>query len=61
MDMTKTLASVGAVLVGLWLILSGLGEAFGLSFSGYAVLRGLLGIVAGLVVIAAGALAFQDR
>jgi hypothetical protein len=48
MRLTKNL---GMLLLGVWLILTGLISLVGLSFSGLTIVMGLLAIVAGILIL----------
>ena len=47
----KRTSSVGATLLGVWLILMGLASVIGLSFRGFGLLQGILALVAGILIL----------
>jgi len=48
MNVTK---NVGMLLLGIWLILSGLTALLGLSFSGFGMLMAILALAAGVLIV----------
>jgi hypothetical protein len=48
----KVTRNLGMLLLGVWLILTGLSSLLGLSFSGLGALMGLLALAAGVAIVA---------
>lgn len=49
--MARSTRSVGMLLLGIYLILAGLGLLIGLSFAYMRVLKGLLALIAGILIL----------
>ena len=47
----KLMKNLGMLLLGIWLVLSGLITLVGLSFQGLAIIMGVLAIAAGILIL----------